>query len=55
MNEIFGKYAEYMALGYSAMAVILGGMAAWVYLRYRQARREMARVEHMAQELRSER
>ena len=55
MDEIFGKYADYMALGYSAMALVLGGMAAWIYVRFRQARREMARVEQMARELRSER
>ena len=55
MDEIFGKYADYMALGYGAMALVLGGMAGWIYVRFRQAQREMARVEQMARELREER
>ncbi len=55
MDEIFGKYADYMALGYSAMALVLGGMAAWIYVRFRHAQREMARVEQKMQELREER
>lgn len=45
-----GKFAEYMILGYSAMALILGGMIAWIYLRYRALRREAALVEQMAAE-----
>jgi len=45
-----GKYAEYMILGYSAMAVILGGMIAWIYLRYRALQREAALIEQVAAE-----
>ncbi|NLE52649.1 MAG: heme exporter protein CcmD [Chloroflexi bacterium] len=45
-----GKYAEYAILGYSAMALILGGMIAWMYLRYRALRREAALVEQVAAE-----
>ncbi len=55
MDEIFGKYADYMALGYSAMALVLGGMAAWIYLRYRQAQHKLAYLEQMARDLREER
>ncbi|HMM29057.1 MAG: heme exporter protein CcmD [Chloroflexota bacterium] len=50
-----GKFAEYMILGYSAMALILGGMIAWIYLRYRALRREAALVEQMAAEERGDR
>ncbi len=35
-----GKNAEYMILGYAAMAVILLGMVVWVYWRTVMARRE---------------
>jgi len=45
-----GMYAEYMILGYASMALILGGMIAWIYLRYRALRREAALVEQMAAE-----
>lgn len=45
-----GKYAEYMILGYAAMALLLGGMIAWIYLRYRALKREAALVEQMAAE-----
>ncbi len=50
-----GKFAEYMILGYSAMALILGGMIAWIYLRYRALRREAALIEQMAAEERGDR
>lgn len=39
-----GKNAEYMILGYAAMAVILFGMVAWLYWRYVMARREEALI-----------
>ena len=35
-----GKNADYMILGYAAMAIILFGMVAWLYWRYVMARRE---------------
>ncbi|HML24357.1 MAG TPA: hypothetical protein PKD09_22065 [Aggregatilinea sp.] len=35
-----GNNAEYMILGYAAMAIILFGMVAWLYWRYVMARRE---------------
>lgn len=45
-----GNYVEYMILGYAAMALILGGMIAWLYLRYRALKREAALVEQIAAE-----
>lgn len=45
-----GKFAEYMILGYASMAIILSGMVAWLYLRYRGLKREAALVEQMAAE-----
>lgn len=50
-----GEYAEYMILGYSAMALILGGMVVWIYLRYQGLKREAALVEQMAAEERGDR
>lgn len=47
---MMGKFAEYMILGYAAMAIILSGMVAWLYLRYRGLKREAALVEQMAAE-----
>jgi heme exporter protein CcmD len=51
----FGKYANYMALGYAAMALLLGGMLLWLYLRYRALVREEQAVEQMEAEERAER
>lgn len=51
----FGKYANYMALGYAAMALLLGGMVLWLYLRYRGLIREEQAVEQMEAEERAER
>jgi len=45
-----GEYVEYMIIGYAAMALILGGMIAWLYLRYRALKREAALVDQMAAE-----
>jgi len=50
-----GKYAEYAFLGYGAMALILGAMIAWLYLRYRALQREAAIVEQVAAEERGDR
>jgi heme exporter protein CcmD len=51
----FGKYADYMALGYAAMALLLGGMVLWLYLRYRALMREEQAIEQMEAEERAER
>jgi heme exporter protein CcmD len=51
----FGKYANYMALGYAAMALLLGGMVLWLYLRYRALIREEQAIEQMEAEERAER
>ncbi len=51
----FGKYAEYMALGYGAMALILAAMIAWMYLRFRALIRENEAVSELEAELEAER
>jgi hypothetical protein len=51
----FGKYAEYMALGYASMALILGGMVFWLYWRFRMVLREAQMVEELEAEVRAER
>jgi hypothetical protein len=51
----FGKYADYMALGYAAMALLLGGMVLWLYLRYRGLIREEQAIAQMEAEERAER
>jgi heme exporter protein CcmD len=40
-----GKYAEYMILGYASMAVLLSGMIAWIYWRYRTLFQEEALLD----------
>ena len=49
----FGKYADYMALGYAAMAVLLGGMVLWLYLRHRALIREEQTLDQMEAEERA--
>jgi hypothetical protein len=51
----FGKYADYMAMGYSAMALILAAMIAWIYLRFRALIRENEAVAELEAELEAER
>ena len=51
----FGKYAEYMALGYVAMGVLLGGMVLWLVVRYRALIREEQMIAQMEAEERAER
>lgn len=46
----FGKYADYMALGYAAMALVLGAMIAWIYWRYRMLYQEQAQIEQLEAE-----
>ena len=51
----FGKHADYMALGYAMMALLLGGMVLWTYLRYRVLARESAELDRIEAEERQER
>jgi hypothetical protein len=46
----FGKHADYMALGYAAMGILLGGMVLWMYVRYRVLARELADIGRMESE-----
>lgn len=50
-----GKNADYMFLGYAAMALILFGSIAWMYWRYQMARREQALVEQVEVEYEADR
>jgi len=50
----FGKYVEYMALGYAATVVILGAMTVWLFLRYRSLRGEQAQIAQLEAEIRDE-
>jgi heme exporter protein CcmD len=50
----FGKYAEYMALGYAVTLLILGGMVLWLILRYQALRREQTHIDHLEAEIRDE-
>jgi hypothetical protein len=51
----FGKHADYMALGYAMMALLLGGMVLWTYLRYRVLARESAELDRIEAEEQQER
>ncbi len=51
----FGKYANYMAMGYGAMALILSAMIAWIYLRFRALIRENEAISELEAELEAER
>lgn len=55
MDDTFGKYSEYMAIGYAAMAVVLFAMIAWMYLRYVTLRRQEAEIAQLEQEIAAER
>jgi heme exporter protein CcmD len=46
----FGKYAEYMAMGYAGMLVLLSGMIAWISWRFRMLTREITRLENVEAE-----
>jgi heme exporter protein CcmD len=50
-----GKYAEYMILGYASMAILLSGMIAWIYWRYRMLFREEAMIDQFEAEERGDR
>ena len=51
----FGKHADYMALGYAMMGLLLGGMVLWTYFRYRVLTRESAELDRIEAEERLER
>lgn len=55
MDDTFGKYSEYMALGYVAMGLILVGMIAWIYLRYAGLRNDQEQIARLEQEIAAER
>jgi hypothetical protein len=55
MDFDFGKYAEYMALGYAAMALILALMVAWIALRFRTLRAQQDEITRLEAELAEER
>ncbi|RPI93435.1 MAG: heme exporter protein CcmD [Chloroflexi bacterium] len=46
----FGKHADYMAIGYAVMAILLGGMVLWLYLRYRALENESAELDRIEAE-----
>ncbi len=46
----FGKYADYMALGYAAMALLLSGMIGMIYWRYRRLYQEQAQIDQLEAE-----
>ena len=51
----FGKFAEYMAIGYAAMAIILGSMIAWIYLRFRALLAQQEQIGQLEAEVAEER
>jgi|GEM_PF-3477832 heme exporter protein D len=55
MDFDFGKYAEYMALGYAAMALVLALMVVWIALRFRALRAQQEEIARLEAELAEER
>ncbi len=55
MDFDFGKYAEYMALGYAAMAFVLALMVAWIVLRFRALQVQLEEIARLEAELAEER
>ena len=55
MDLDFGKYAEYMALGYAAMALILALMVVWIALRFHALRAQEDEIARLEAELAEER
>ena len=51
----FGKHSDYMAMGYAAMGILLGGMVLWLVLRYRLLNREQQMIDQLEAEARDER
>lgn len=46
----FGKHSDYMALGYSAMALLMSGIIGTLYWRFRRLLREEAQIERLEAE-----
>lgn len=55
MDFDFGKYVEYMALGYAAMAFILALMVVWMAVRYRALRGQQDEIARLEAEIAEER
>ncbi|MEB2286851.1 MAG: hypothetical protein OZ934_01950 [Anaerolineae bacterium] len=55
MDFDFGKYTEYMALGYAAMALILALMIASMAVRFRVLRRQQEEIRRLEAEIAEER
>lgn len=55
MDDTFGKYSEYMAIGYAAMGLILAAMIVWMYVRYVGLRREQEQIAQLEAEVQAER
>jgi heme exporter protein D len=55
MDFDFGKYAEYMALGYAAMAFILALMIASMVVRFRALRGQQDEIARLEAEIAEER
>jgi hypothetical protein len=51
----FGKHADYMALGYAAMGLLLGLMVLWLYLQYRVWLRQDMELDQLEAEEQQER
>ncbi|MBP8974073.1 MAG: hypothetical protein KBH93_09370 [Anaerolineae bacterium] len=54
MDFDFGKYAEYMALGYAAMVFILALMIAWMAVRFRALRAQQEEIARLEAEIAEE-
>ncbi|MCL4237892.1 MAG: hypothetical protein KJ047_06550 [Anaerolineae bacterium] len=55
MDFDFGKYTEYMVLGYAAMALILALMIASMAVRFRVLRRQQEEIRRLEAEIAEER
>ena len=55
MDDTFGKYSEYMAIGYAAMGIILAAMIVWMYIRYAGLRRDQEQIVQLEKEIEAER
>lgn len=55
MDAQFGKYSEYMVLGYGLATVIIGAMVAWIAARFAALRRQEHEIAQLEAELEAER
>ncbi len=55
MDDTFGKYSEYMAIGYAAMGLILAAMIVWMTIRYAGLRRDQEQIVQLEKEIEAER